>query len=309
MRLRISPSLTVTAVFALSLLVPSGADAATEFGDDCAANGSAANSYYYPEEATLYEEFAEYNPLPTEAPHAGVITKWKVNKASGVPIPQTMKVVRNVGTGSTVLIVGEAAGSITAINSFDTRIAVQEGDFLSLYASFPGGTLICKTDEFNLIGGFFGAGGGVGSYNPWAGQIAPWRIPVTAIIEPDADNDGFGDETQDQCPTDASTQGPCPSPLGSTPPTSVADTNPPETTISKGAPNKTDKTSVQFKFRSDEAGSTFECKLDRKPFKSCFSPKKVKRLTAGKHKFKVRAKDAAGNVDPSPAVDKFEVVG
>ena len=28
--------------------------------------------------------------------------------------------------------------------------------------------------------------------------------------EPDADGDGFGDESQDQCPTDASTQGPCP---------------------------------------------------------------------------------------------------
>jgi hypothetical protein len=37
----------------------------------------------------------------------------------------------------------------------------------------------------------------------------PRQVRVNADIEPDADGDGFGDETQDQCPTDASTHGPC----------------------------------------------------------------------------------------------------
>ena len=44
---------------------------------------------------------------------------------------------------------------------------------------------------------------------------------------------------------------------------------PPETTITKGAPNKTDKTKVKFKFTSSEPDSTFECELDKKPFKPC----------------------------------------
>jgi uncharacterized repeat protein (TIGR01451 family) len=34
-------------------------------------------------------------------------------------------------------------------------------------------------------------------------------IDVAASVEPDADHDGFGDETQDACPTDATTQGVC----------------------------------------------------------------------------------------------------
>jgi hypothetical protein len=34
----------------------------------------------------------------------------------------------------------------------------------------------------------------------------------------------------------------------------------------------------------------------------------VKKLKAKKHKFLVRAKDAAGNVDASPAVKKFKVL-
>ncbi len=41
------------------------------------------------------------------------------------------------------------------------------------------------------------------------------------------------------------------------------------------------KSKVKFKFTSDEAGSTFECKADKKAFKPCGSPKTVKRLDAG----------------------------
>lgn len=88
----------------------------------------------------------------------------------------------------------------------------------------------------------------------------------------------------------------------------IFDQQPPDTTISKGAPNKTHKTKVKFKFISSERGSTFECKLDNKPFKSCASPRKVKHLDESKHKFKVRAIDAALNADPTPAKDKFKVV-
>jgi len=69
----------------------------------------------------------------------------------------------------------------------------------------------------------------------------------------------------------------------------------------------TDKNKLKFKFVSDEAGSTFECKLDNKPFKSCTSPRTVKRLDEGKHRFRVRAVDAAGNLDPTPDKDKFKV--
>ena len=87
------------------------------------------------------------------------------------------------------------------------------------------------------------------------------------------------------------------------------DTTPPETKITKGAPNKLDEHKVKFKFSSSEPDSTFECKLDTKAYKPCTSPKTVKQLDQGKHKFKVRAIDAAGNVDPSGAKDKSKVVG
>jgi CSLREA domain-containing protein len=85
------------------------------------------------------------------------------------------------------------------------------------------------------------------------------------------------------------------------------DKTPPQTTITKG-PKRTHKRTVKFKFVSSEANSTFQCKLDKKPFKNCRSPKKYKRLKPGKHVFKVRARDAAGNTDPTPAKRVFRVL-
>lgn len=86
------------------------------------------------------------------------------------------------------------------------------------------------------------------------------------------------------------------------------DTTPPDTKIVKGPPKKTHKRKVTFKFTSTEGKSTFQCKLDRKPFKACGSPKTYKKLKPGKHVFKVRAIDKAGNVDPTPAKRKFTVL-
>ena len=86
-----------------------------------------------------------------------------------------------------------------------------------------------------------------------------------------------------------------------------ADSTPPQTTIDKGPKKKTTKRKAKFVFSSSEAGSTFECKLDKKPYKSCTSPQKYKRLKRGKHKFSVRATDAAGNTDATPAKYRWKV--
>jgi CSLREA domain-containing protein len=86
------------------------------------------------------------------------------------------------------------------------------------------------------------------------------------------------------------------------------DKTPPDTKIVKGPPKKTHKRAVKFKFTATEGGSSFQCKLDRKPFKPCSSPKKYKKLKPGKHVFKVRAIDKAGNVDPTPAKRAFKIL-
>ncbi len=62
---------------------------------------------------------------------------------------------------------------------------------------------------------------------------------------------------------------------------------------------------VSFRFRSSEPRSTFTCSVDRAPFRACRSPRSIT-LDRGRHVFRVRARDAAGNVDPTPAA--FQVV-
>ncbi len=79
------------------------------------------------------------------------------------------------------------------------------------------------------------------------------------------------------------------------------DTTPPNTTITSGPSGVTRSTSASFRFSSSEAGSRFQCSLDGSAFASCSSPKGYADLKNGRHTFRVRAIDQAGNVDASPA--------
>jgi hypothetical protein len=62
---------------------------------------------------------------------------------------------------------------------------------------------------------------------------------------------------------------------------------------------------AKFLFSSSEKDSTFECKLDKKPFTQCGGSRRYKNVKDGRHKFKVRATDRAGNVS-KPAKKKFK---
>ncbi|ATB48542.1 Ig-like domain-containing protein [Corallococcus macrosporus] len=79
------------------------------------------------------------------------------------------------------------------------------------------------------------------------------------------------------------------------------DTAAPDTTLSGGPTGTTADASATFSFTADETPATFECSLDGAPFAPCASPAPVTGLADGEHTFAVRAVDAAGNVDPTPA--------
>ena len=289
----------MAAVAALALAVPGSASATVLLGstfdpeDNCAAS------------ATTFVQSSSADNSYT-VPSDGVITSW-AHQADPVPPSLRFKVLRPLGGNSFALVGESELTPLTAsvVNEFPVRIPVKSGDVIGLYRD-GALTYNCMTATANAADVIYSALGDVGT-TAYPGIYTGYTLDVAAHLEPDADRDGFGDETQDQCPTDASTQGTCPSPPSPTA-ASRTDTDSPQTTISKRPPNKTKQTTVKFKFRSDEAGSTFECKLDQKPWKRCSSPTKVNRLAEGKHKFEVRAKDAAGNVDPTPAKDTFEVV-
>ncbi len=85
------------------------------------------------------------------------------------------------------------------------------------------------------------------------------------------------------------------------------DTASPDTAIASGPSGSVRSASASFRFSSAEAGATFECKLDRGTFAPCASPKSYSALANGGHTFSVRAKDGAGNPDPTPAVRTWTV--
>jgi hypothetical protein len=79
----------------------------------------------------------------------------------------------------------------------------------------------------------------------------------------------------------------------------------PRTILKRKPPHRTRDRTPTFRFAADEAGSTFQCRLDSKRFKSCHSPFTTARLPLGHHTFEVRARDGSGALDPSPVSYSF----
>ncbi len=88
----------------------------------------------------------------------------------------------------------------------------------------------------------------------------------------------------------------------------TVDTVAPQTTITGNTPPVlTSSANASFSFTSNEVGSTFECSLDAATFVACSPPRQYTNLADGAHQFRVRATDAAGNADQSPAAHSWTV--
>jgi hypothetical protein len=237
------------------------------------------------------------------APFPGVITSWSF-QADATFFPELkFKVARHTG-GDNFMIVGEEGPHIPSpgsLNTYPTRISVQAGDVIGLTLGAGGTGPLC--------------GGSISGYtahkrndDPAPGTTATYttdsnlQLGVSARLEPDADNDGFGDETQDQCvgqgPTDA-----CPGP----PDPPSPDTASPSATITSGPKDKTRKKTATFEFGGTDtrAIASFQCSLDGEAPRACSSPVTYK-VRKGKHHFEVQAIDQAGHVG-APATDDWKV--
>jgi len=117
--------------------------------------------------------------------------------------------------------------------------------------------------------------------------------------------------------TTASTPPPPPPPPTETPPPSVLEPAPlvpppaggtaPDTRLTLKPAAKTKDRTPTFKFKSTVSGASFKCTLDGKALKPCRSPLTTKKLSFGRHTFKVGAL-AGGASDPTPAASSFKVL-
>lgn len=83
----------------------------------------------------------------------------------------------------------------------------------------------------------------------------------------------------------------------------TVDTVAPDTTLLSGpaAGSSSNTSSATFTFSSPDSGATFQCRIDAEAFAPCTSPHSRTGLANGDRTLEVRAVDAAGNADPSPA--------
>jgi len=229
-------------------------------------------------------------------PFAGVITSWSFQAGPSPPTSLRLKVGRPAG-GTLFTIVGDSPVQFPAPSTVSTytevRIAVEAGDVIGYYAgpADPGVGQCTRSGppaQIVLVSGDQQPGSTVDFGLPLSGEI-----DMSALLERDADGDGFGDETQDPCPAEADVPG--------------GACVPPDTTITRGPKPKTKKKVATFEFTASDAGSTFECSLDGKTqFKTCASPFIVQ-AGKGTHTFEVRATDPGGTVETSPASQTWKV--
>jgi hypothetical protein len=85
----------------------------------------------------------------------------------------------------------------------------------------------------------------------------------------------------------------------------------PDTTITSSPEDPTESRDATFTFTSDQPNVTFECAFDDAVASGSFSPCEsgvtYAGLVLGEHDFAVRARDAEGNVDPTPADWSWEI--
>ncbi|MBI2373891.1 MAG: tandem-95 repeat protein [Deltaproteobacteria bacterium] len=87
----------------------------------------------------------------------------------------------------------------------------------------------------------------------------------------------------------------------------VVDTTAPDTTIATAESNPTNDPTGDFTFTATEVGSTFECSIDSSAYSACAASFSTAALPDGSHSISVRARDAVGNVDPTPATYSWVV--
>jgi hypothetical protein len=130
----------------------------------------------------------------------------------GESFAEAIKVMHPTPSPTAFEVTAESGYGIVSAgtNTFATRLPVQAGDRFGGYGikgaltCHPAGT---TTDKMGFEAGNPTPGSPFASSAEHSEELSP----VLAKIEPDGDHDGYGDETQDSCPQDASAQRlPCP---------------------------------------------------------------------------------------------------
>ncbi len=214
---------TATALAAAALLaLPASGLAADTFGSRFANSPNSGACSDVMSAPCTYVSFIHPavgtgDPYSGGAPSDGVITKFRIH-ANGPGSSVTFRLAditrqnpdsaqsRIVATGPTVTIAGTGE-----IEEFPARVPLKQGNHLAIDTSTAQAVYASSGSDFTYV------------YAPPLADGAALRasdavteeLLVAATYEPDADKDGYGDETQDQCLGNGSdATAPCKPPVG-----------------------------------------------------------------------------------------------
>ena len=136
-----------------------------------------------------------------------MITQWSYQSDSTPPPTIRLKVAQDFGGGTLKIVAESAVENIAAstLNTYRSRISMPAGTDLGEFINND-----CSREDDTYTDYFLDPPElSVGATSSAFHQES-FQQDISAVLEPDADHDGFGDETQDQCPTNGTTQGACP---------------------------------------------------------------------------------------------------
>ena len=199
-----------TAVLALvvvwiGLAVPASAPAAVTIGSDLSTGGSPTSCPFGA--CTVVQ-----TSLPgrqVASPIAGVVVRARVRNASSSAPVVRIRIVRPAAAGAfTGVASAETPGyACPAICTVSFRLPIAAGDHVGIDGA-----------SGSTVGTRSAPGAGMGIWSPYlangetraaTASIGDLELLMNADVEPDADEDGYGDESQDDCPSSAETQLPC----------------------------------------------------------------------------------------------------
>ena len=249
-------------------------------------------------------------------PSNGIITSWRTSTIAGSSAAtRTLKVARANSNATSYTVVATStplalpASSAAQTLSQSVRIAATTGDVLGFSSA---GTDPCGTQTNNTADQYVTATGDapVGTVLASNSGGTGYRFSVAATLEADADGDGYGDTTQDACPTDATTQGACK--VAAPDPKIAPDINfgrADDGVIKRPKPGKKAKKTAKITvaFAGNSVTTHYTCAVDGGAPVACTSPF-TPRLKKGRHTVTITAYDAAGNPDPTPPIASVKVI-
>jgi hypothetical protein len=208
---KLARTIPVAAIAATALLAaPSGASAATTIGQVFTPTGNTCGANFT--RLQTVSPPANTGSPQYLAPTDGVITQWNF-QAPATTSAMRFKVGRATGNTNEFTVIGQSDPPVVPVanvlNSYFTRISVKAGDIIGTYTTAASSCTRPQTGyDYRFING---------DVQPPTTAVFPngftnVQVDVSASLEPDCDNDGFGDQTQD---TDLSS---CAPPPPGTPP-------------------------------------------------------------------------------------------